>query len=57
MSKNFKQLINDFKEKMFESTETKEELKTKIKEENDSLIKNIIDYFMNKFDFLSKEKN
>ncbi|MDZ7671355.1 MAG: hypothetical protein U5K53_00705 [Halanaerobiales bacterium] len=54
--KNLKKIVDDFKEDMYETTETGEELESKIKEKNNSLIKNIIDYFMDLFIF-SKKSN
>ena len=52
--KNIKDMVNDFTEEMYESTETGEDLEKKIKEKNDNFIKNIIDYFMNLFSFSKK---
>lgn len=49
--KNLKKIINDFKEDMYETTETGEDLEKKIKEKNDGFIKNIINYFMELFRF------
>lgn len=57
MDKNLKQIINDFTEEMSESAETGEELQNKIKKENKGLIKNIINYFMDKFNFLNKSES
>lgn len=53
--KNLKNIMDDFKEDMYETTETGKDLEKKIKEKNDSLIKDIIDYFMNLFSFSKKQ--
>ncbi|MGM0444771.1 MAG: hypothetical protein ACQEQH_00055 [Bacillota bacterium] len=53
--KNLKNIMDEFKEDMYETTETGKDLEKKIKEKNDSLIKNIIDYFMNLFSFSKKQ--
>jgi hypothetical protein len=52
--KNLDKIVNDFKEDMYETTETGEDLEKKIKEKNDNLIKDIINYFMNLFSFSKK---
>ena len=44
--KNLDKIVNDFKEDMYETTETGEDLEKKIKEKNDNLIKDIINYFI-----------
>lgn len=57
MSKKLKDIVDDFSEEMANTTETGEELRNKIKTENKSLIEKIINYFMDKFNFLkNKEK-
>ncbi len=53
--KNLKNIMDDFKEDMYETTETGEDLEKKIKQKNDSLIKNIIEYFMDLFSFSKKQ--
>ena len=57
LSKGLKQIIKDFFEKMYNTTETGEELEDKIQRENQSFIQKIINFFMNKFDFLNKNSN
>jgi hypothetical protein len=53
--KNLKSITDDFKEDMYKTTETGEDLEKKIKEKNDSLINNIIEYFMDLFSFFKKQ--
>ena len=57
LSKGLKQIIKDFFEKMYNTTETGEELEDKIQRENQSFIQKIINFFMNKFNFLNKNSN
>lgn len=56
MAKSLKQVIKNFYNNMVNTTETGEELEEKIEKENQSFIKEIIDFFMDKFNFL-KPKN
>jgi len=57
MSKKLKDIVDDFSEEMVNTTETGEELRNKIKTENKSLIEKIINYFMDKFNFLKNKEN
>lgn len=54
MKKNIKTIINDFILKMFDSQQSGQDLEEKIEKENQNLIQDIIDYIMDKFNFLNK---
>ena len=54
MSRNIKTIIKDFMLKMFGSQQSGKELEENIKKENQNLIQDIIDYMMDKFNFLNK---
>ncbi|HKL13795.1 MAG TPA: hypothetical protein VJ907_09335 [Halanaerobiales bacterium] len=56
MAKNLKQIIKDYYHEMVNTTETGEELESKIKTKNKSLIQKIIDHFMDKFNFLNTDQ-
>ncbi|MCF8001823.1 MAG: hypothetical protein K9K76_08225 [Halanaerobiales bacterium] len=53
MNRNIKTIIDDFILKMFGSQQSGKELEENIKKENKNLIQNIIDYMIDKFDFLN----
>ena len=57
LSKSLKQIIKDFFDKMYNTTETGEELEEKIQKENQTFIQKIINFFMNKFNFSNKNSN
>ena len=54
MDRNIKTIINDFIVKMFGSKQNGKELEENIKKENKNLIQDIIDYIIEKFNFLNK---
>lgn len=54
MKRNIKTIIDDFILKMFGSRQSGKDLEENIKKENQNLIQKIIDYMMDKFNFLNK---
>ncbi|HMA58676.1 MAG TPA: hypothetical protein VKN64_00175 [Halanaerobiales bacterium] len=56
MAKSLKQIIKNFYNNMVNTTDTGQDLEEKIEKENRSFIKEIVDFFIEKFNFL-KPKN